>query len=32
MSEEKMRYEIYDKEMLIIVRAIEEWWSILIDL
>ena len=25
MSEEKMRYEIYNKEMLVIIKAIEEW-------
>ena len=32
MSEEKMRYKIHDKEMLVIIRAIEEWWSMLIKL
>ena len=32
MSEEKMRYKIYNKEMLAIIKAIEEWWNMLIDL
>ena len=31
MLEEKIRYEIHNKEILAVVRAIEEWWSILID-
>ena len=32
MSEEEIRYEIYKKEILAIIRVIEEWQSILIKL
>ena len=32
MSEEKIRYKIYNKEMLAVIRAIEEWQSMLIEL
>ena len=32
MSPEEMRYEIHDKEMLAVVRALQEWQGMLLDL
>ena len=32
MSSEKMRYEIYDKEMLTVVRALQKWQDMLLNL
>ena len=32
MSSEKMRYEIHDKEMLAVVRALKKWQGMLLSL
>ena len=32
MSKEKIRYKIHNKEMLAVIRAIEKWQSMLINL
>ena len=32
MSSEKMHYEIHDKEMLAVIRALQKWWDMLLDL